>query len=152
MFTLRNARQGVCHCLHGIALTVNLTQRPHTYRSPWTNSCPSAPPPPGHVATLFASLFASLVLALPLVAQSPAPRRAKVFISVDMEGLAGVVNGPDVNSTGPDYQLFRTIMAGETNAAIEGAFLAGAGDVLVRDTRTTCVHRMSTRGHDCCAV
>ena len=57
----------------------------------------------------------------------------RIFISVDMEGLAGVVNGPDVNSTGPDYQMFRTIMAGETNAAIEGAFLAGANDVLVRD-------------------
>ena len=79
------------------------------------------------------ALLASLTLALPLVAQSPGPRRARVFISVDMEGLAGVVNGPDVNSTGPEYQLFRTIMAGETNAAIEGAFLAGASDVLVRD-------------------
>ncbi len=82
-----------------------------------------------HVTTL----LASLTIALPLVAQSTGPRRAKVFISVDMEGLAGVVNGPDVSSTGPDYQLFRTIMAGETNAAIEGAFLAGASDVLVRD-------------------
>ena len=50
-----------------------------------------------------------------------------------MEGLAGVVNASDVSPTGPDYQMFRTIMAGETNAAIEGAFLAGATDVLVRD-------------------
>lgn len=78
-------------------------------------------------------LLASLTLVLPLTAQSPAPRRTKIFISVDMEGLAGVVNGPDVNATGPDYQMFRTIMAGETNAAIEGAFLAGATEVVVRD-------------------
>jgi D-amino peptidase len=80
-----------------------------------------------------AALLVAATFALPLVAQPPAPRRAKVFISVDMEGLAGVVNGPDVSATGPDYQLFRTIMAGETNAAIEGAFLAGAREVLVRD-------------------
>ncbi len=78
-------------------------------------------------------LLTSLTLVLPLAAQSPAPRRTKIFISVDMEGLAGVVNGPDVSATGPDYQMFRTIMAGETNAAIEGAFLAGATEVVVRD-------------------
>ncbi|MEQ1690260.1 MAG: M55 family metallopeptidase [Gemmatimonas sp.] len=88
---------------------------------------------PFPTARCVTALLVSLTLALPLAAQ-PGPRRAKVFISVDMEGLAGVVNGPDVNPTGPDYQLFRTIMAGETNAAIEGAFLAGASDVVVRDS------------------
>ena len=81
----------------------------------------------------FASVLALLLLALPAAARAQAPRPLKVFISVDMEGLSGVVNGPDVNPSGPDYQLFRTIMAGETNAAIEGAFLAGATEVLVRD-------------------
>lgn len=58
----------------------------------------------------------------------------KVFISVDMEGLAGVVSGSDVSASGPDYAHFRTIMAGETNAAIDGAFAAGATYVLVRDS------------------
>jgi D-amino peptidase len=57
-----------------------------------------------------------------------------VFISVDMEGLAGVVTARDVDPSGPDYPHFRAIMAGETNAAIEGAFRAGATDVLVRDS------------------
>ena len=61
-------------------------------------------------------------------------RGLKVFISVDMEGLAGVVTASDVNSTGPDYPHFRAIMAGETNAAIDGAFRAGATSVLVRDS------------------
>src|SRR5688500_14626991 len=72
------------------------------------------------------------VLAAPAVGQQA--RGLKVFISVDMEGLAGVVTGSDVNPTGPDYAHFRAIMAGETNAAIEGAFRAGATDVLVRDS------------------
>jgi D-amino peptidase len=58
----------------------------------------------------------------------------KVFISIDMEGLAGVVTASDVNSSGPDYGHFRSIMAGEANAAIDGAFRAGATDVLVRDS------------------
>lgn len=62
------------------------------------------------------------------------PRGPKVFISVDMEGLAGVVTAGDVNPTGPDYAHFRAIMASETNAAIEGAFRAGATSVLVRDS------------------
>lgn len=61
-------------------------------------------------------------------------RGLKVFISVDMEGLAGVVTANDVSPTGRDYEHFRTIMAGETNAAIDGAFRAGATDVLVRDS------------------
>jgi hypothetical protein len=58
----------------------------------------------------------------------------KVFISVDMEGLAGVATSTDVNTTGRDYEHFRIIMAAETNAAIEGAIQAGATDVVVRDS------------------
>ncbi|HEX5069788.1 MAG TPA: M55 family metallopeptidase [Vicinamibacterales bacterium] len=61
-------------------------------------------------------------------------RPLKVFISVDMEGLSGVVSGNEVSPTGPDYAHFRKIMAMETNAAVEGAFRAGATDVLVRDS------------------
>ena len=60
--------------------------------------------------------------------------RLKVFISIDMEGLAGVVTNPDVSSNGPDYPHFRAIMAAEANAAIEGAFRGGANEVLVRDS------------------
>jgi len=62
------------------------------------------------------------------------PRPLKVFISVDMEGLAGVVTGREVDPAGPDYAHFRAIMAAETNAAIDGAFQGGATEVLVRDS------------------
>jgi D-amino peptidase len=79
------------------------------------------------------ALVALVALSTPALAQQPS-RGLKVFISVDMEGLAGVVAGPDVSPNGPDYAHFRAIMAGETNAAIEGAFRAGATDVLVRDS------------------
>lgn len=63
------------------------------------------------------------------------PRGLKVFISVDMEGLAGVVTSADVSgAANGDYQYFRKVMAAETNAAIEGAYRAGATYVLVRDS------------------
>lgn len=75
-----------------------------------------------------------LLVSLAPVAFAQTPRRLKVFVSVDMEGLAGVVAGADVSSTSTDYGHFRTIMAGETNAAIEGAFTAGATEVVVRDS------------------
>ncbi len=74
------------------------------------------------------------LLAFAAVGHAQPARSVKVFISVDMEGLAGVVTGADVSATGPDYPHFRAIMAAETNAAIEGAFRAGATDVLVRDS------------------
>src|SRR5688572_7857588 len=61
-------------------------------------------------------------------------RPLKVFISVDMEGLAGVTASSDVSPSGPDYAHFRAIMAAETNAAIEGAARAGATEFVVRDS------------------
>src|SRR5215212_5193081 len=76
----------------------------------------------------------ALLLSLAPVAFTQTPRPLKVFVSVDMEGLAGVVAGADVSAGSPDYAHFRTIMTGETNAAIEGAFAAGATEVLVRDS------------------
>ncbi|HUS86466.1 MAG TPA: M55 family metallopeptidase [Bacteroidales bacterium] len=57
----------------------------------------------------------------------------KVFISVDMEGITGVVNWEEVNRTGKDYDMFRQIMTKETSAAVEGAADAGATHIVVRD-------------------
>lgn len=67
-------------------------------------------------------------------ASAQSARAIKVFISVDMEGLAGVVTSGDVGGANGDYQYFRKIMADETNAAIDGAIRAGATHVLVRDS------------------
>lgn len=57
----------------------------------------------------------------------------KVFISVDMEGISGVISGSECSSRGRDYDRFRKVMTLETNAAIEGAVAAGATEVVVRD-------------------
>ncbi|MBN1223315.1 MAG: M55 family metallopeptidase [Candidatus Aminicenantes bacterium] len=57
----------------------------------------------------------------------------KVYISVDMEGIAGVVAVSECSSKGSDYDYFRRIMTLETNAAVEGAIAAGATEIVVRD-------------------
>lgn len=57
-----------------------------------------------------------------------------VYISVDMEGVAGVVHVDQTRRTGHDYERARGWMTAETNAAIEGAFAAGATRVLVNDS------------------
>jgi len=75
--------------------------------------------------------MAAIVVMPPLGAQQGP---LKVFISVDMEGLAGVVGANDVSPTGRDYAHFRAIMAGETLAAIDGAWAAGAREFVVRDS------------------
>lgn len=57
----------------------------------------------------------------------------KVLISVDMEGVTGVVNWEEVSRSGKDYDYFRKVMTLETNAAIEGVARAGATTIVVRD-------------------
>ena len=61
-------------------------------------------------------------------------KKFKVFISVDMEGITGVVNWEDVSRDGKDYGYFREVMTRETNSAIEGALEAGATEIIVRDS------------------
>ncbi len=63
-------------------------------------------------------------------------KNLKVFISVDMEGISGVVDWTDVSGSDGDYQYFRKVMTKETNAAIEGALEAGATEVIVRDSHS----------------
>jgi len=58
----------------------------------------------------------------------------KVLISTDIEGVAGVYHSEQVRSGNPEFERARLLMAQEANAAIAGAFDAGATDVLVNDS------------------
>ncbi len=60
-------------------------------------------------------------------------KKLKVFISVDMEGVSGLINWDETDNRGPDYNLFRRLMTEEANAAITGALAAGATEIVVRD-------------------
>lgn len=57
-----------------------------------------------------------------------------VYISVDMEGCAGVVHREQTNPAGYDYEVGRMAMTREANAAVAGAFEAGATRVVVSDS------------------
>jgi D-amino peptidase len=77
------------------------------------------------------ALSGVLLLAMTTVAQA----KLKVYVSVDMEGVGGVSTWqvqalPD----GREYQQFRRLLTEEVNAAIAGAFDAGATEVLVADS------------------
>jgi D-amino peptidase len=58
----------------------------------------------------------------------------KVYISVDMEGLAGVSHADPTEPGKPGYDAAVRLMVGETNATIEGAFRGGAREVVVNDS------------------
>jgi D-amino peptidase len=57
----------------------------------------------------------------------------RVYLSVDMEGVSGLVRWQDVIRDGMDFQRNRRFMTQDANAAIEGAFEAGATEVVVEE-------------------
>ena len=90
-----------------------------------------------------------LVLALALIgtAHGQSDGGLKVFISVDMEGVTGVVNADDARRTGKDYDYFRQTMTREANAAIEGALAAGATEIIVRDSHGSALNLLPEMLH-----
>jgi D-amino peptidase len=74
-----------------------------------------------------------LLLSIPiLLAAQPQPR--KVFISVDMEGITGVVQPAQLGPDGFEYQRAREWMTGEVNAAVAGIREAGPAEIVVCDS------------------
>ena len=67
-----------------------------------------------------------------LHAQAQRPR--KVFISVDMEGITGVVQPAQLGPEGFEYQRAREWMTAEVNAAIAGIRDAGPAEIVVCDS------------------
>src|SRR3954467_14661086 len=61
----------------------------------------------------------------------------RVFISVDMEGVAGVATLDQIIRGGTGYPRAQALMTEEANAAIRGAFAGGADEVLVNDSHGT---------------
>ena len=57
-----------------------------------------------------------------------------VLMSVDMEGISGVVLGEHVRPGHAEHERFRKLMTAEANAAIEGALAGGATRVVVNDS------------------
>ena len=75
------------------------------------------------------ALLLTVVLAVSAVSQS----KLKILISVDMEGIAGVVTGDQLSPEGFEYQRFRDFMTKEAVAAVQAAKEAGATEILIVD-------------------
>lgn len=61
----------------------------------------------------------------------------KVYVSVDIEGVAGITHWDEAAKTHADYPEFREQMTREAVAAIEGAEAAGATDIVVKDAHSS---------------
>ena len=58
----------------------------------------------------------------------------KIYISADMEGISGITHKKFLSPGAEEYERGRKLMAGDVNAAIEGALLAGAEEIAVSYT------------------
>jgi len=85
---------------------------------------------------LLVFLCGGWLAALPANGQNPAQtqRKLKIYISVDMEGVAGVVTADQLSPAGFEYERFRHFMTNETLAAIHAAKESGATEVVVSDS------------------
>ncbi|QDQ02539.1 amino acid amidase [Lysinibacillus fusiformis] len=57
----------------------------------------------------------------------------KVYISADIEGITGTTSWSETELNAPDNAFFRKQMTKEVEAAIEGAILGGATEILLKD-------------------
>jgi len=67
-------------------------------------------------------------------ATGSAAKKMKVYISVDMEGVAGVVTADQLIPGGFEYERFRKFMTEETLEAVKAANQAGASEIVVSDS------------------
>lgn len=58
----------------------------------------------------------------------------RLFISVDMEGISGIEKVEEIFRGMPAYDIGRQVMAGDVNAAVQGAIDGGAEDIVVADS------------------
>ncbi len=61
----------------------------------------------------------------------------KIFISADIEGITGVTHWDEADRLKPDYSEFREQMTAEVSATCEGALLAGATEIWVKDAHAS---------------
>ncbi|HYL86471.1 MAG TPA: M55 family metallopeptidase [Candidatus Angelobacter sp.] len=88
------------------------------------------------VKRVFPFLFAAMAICGTFTAQTTqqAAKKLKIYISVDMEGVAGVVTADQLLPAGFEYERFRHFMTNETLAAVHAAKESGATEIVVSDS------------------
>lgn len=79
-------------------------------------------------------LLVFLISTAGILGQVAEKKGSKVFVSVDMEGIWGVVHSEQVSAGSAEYAAARRWMAEDVNAVVEGLFGAGATEVVVNDS------------------
>jgi D-amino peptidase len=70
----------------------------------------------------------------PVQGAPPTAAKLKVYISVDMEGVAGTVTADQLSPAGFEYERFRRFMTNEALATVQAARHAGATEIVVSDS------------------
>ena len=78
------------------------------------------------------SLFAVALCGV-IASDAIAQRPAKIFISVDMEGIGGIGTPAMTNAAGKDYALGRKLMTEEVNAVVAALLQRGPAEIVVND-------------------
>jgi D-amino peptidase len=79
-------------------------------------------------------MFAAVMPHAAMAAEKPAANPLAVYISVDMEGIAGVVTADQLLPQGFEYERARHFMTNEVLAAVRAAKAAGATKILIADS------------------
>ena len=73
----------------------------------------------------------------------------KIYISADIEGIAGISHWDEARKAHATYQEFRAEMTEEVAAACDGAIGAGAKEILIKDAHDTGRNIIAGRLPDC---
>ena len=76
----------------------------------------------------------------------------KIYISVDIEGTAGITHWDEARKTHADYAEFREEMTREALAACEGAIAAGAQEIVIKDAHGSGRNILAARLPECARI
>lgn len=71
----------------------------------------------------------------------------KIYVCVDMEGIAGIVHPSQIMKGEPMYEEGRRLLTDEVNAVVEALQDAGATQIVVRDIHATGINFIPERLH-----
>ena len=76
----------------------------------------------------------------------------KVYVSADIEGIAGICHWDEASPERHGYEEFRDRMTSHVAAACEGAVAAGASEILVKDAHANARNVFADRLPECARV
>ena len=79
-------------------------------------------------------------------------KKLKVFMSIDIEGINGIVNWDETEYGDPRYEQFRAELQEEVKAACEGAIAGGATEIVIKDAHDSARNLRINDLPECCSL